>query len=276
MRLYLFSLLIIATLQQAWAVKPQVAVLDLDGGSEITTGNAQVLTDELQNKLLKKNVFQLLERSQIQSILSEQGFQESGACSENDCQVEIGKMLSVQQLVLGSISKFDNLYILSTRMVDVESGQILQSSSVKVDGKLNELLIKGVPVAADQLSAPYTGSLVSLDTVILGKEYFEKVRIEDEVQQEKSSTKRSSSLRSAGKFVTALAGFAGLAAGAYYRFKANDQYQNYSAYEGTSAENQVGMNESWDKVDKNVENSNLGLMVMGASLLGYVVFSINF
>jgi len=46
----------------------------------------------------------------------------SDACDDTSCQVEIGKLVKAQKLVTGGLSKFGNKYILSLKLVDIQSG----------------------------------------------------------------------------------------------------------------------------------------------------------
>ena len=43
----------------------------------------------------------------MEDILKEQGFQQTG-CTSDECVVEVGKIIGVQQMVGGSISKVGN------------------------------------------------------------------------------------------------------------------------------------------------------------------------
>ena len=67
------------------------------------------------------------------------------------CAVEVGMLLSVQNIVLGSISKVGNLFSVSARVVSVETGEIFTSITYDHSGKIEDLLSEGMKLVAMQL-----------------------------------------------------------------------------------------------------------------------------
>jgi tetratricopeptide (TPR) repeat protein len=86
-----------------------------DAGIDLGTKLADYLTAELVKdyrggdkskiyiKGVRTNVFNVIERTQLDQVLKEQNFQISGAVDDNQA-VEIGKLLGLDALVLGSLS----------------------------------------------------------------------------------------------------------------------------------------------------------------------------
>jgi len=68
--------------------KINIAVLDLEGKG-ISSIEASVLGDKLRNELILTEKFDVIERGQMQSILKEQGFQQTG-CTSSECAIEAG------------------------------------------------------------------------------------------------------------------------------------------------------------------------------------------
>ena len=62
-------------------------------------------------------------------ILVEQSFQSSG-CTDSECAVKMGKLLNVQKMIIGSLTKFGNYYYISASVIDVETGKIDCSEKV--------------------------------------------------------------------------------------------------------------------------------------------------
>ena len=117
---------------------PGIAVLPLEGNG-ISAPEALVLTDELRSVLVKSGKYNVVERSNMESILQEQGFQLSG-CTSTECAVEAGKLLGVNKMVTGSVGKLGELFNITVRLFDVGSGRIEKSSSQKHEGSVEELL----------------------------------------------------------------------------------------------------------------------------------------
>ena len=131
-----------------------VAVSQL-AANGVSQSEAASLTDALRNELIKSGKFQVLERSQMEEILKEQGFQQSGLCDETACAVEIGKMLSVNQVFLGSIGKVGKTYTLTVRAVDVNTGKVLQGVTENYKGEVDNLLTDIIPIVAGKLLGTY-------------------------------------------------------------------------------------------------------------------------
>ena len=72
----------------------RIAVLDLQGEG-VSKSAAKTLTDRLRSKLVNTGAFHVLERDQMDEILGEQGFQQSG-CVSDECLVEIGRLVGVE------------------------------------------------------------------------------------------------------------------------------------------------------------------------------------
>lgn len=128
--------------------KINIAVLDLEPTS-IPNADAQFLSDRLRSELFKTGAFQVVERDKMQEILNEQGFQLSG-CTSVDCAVEAGQLLNVQQMIAGNIGKIEDLYSISVRLINVESGAIIKTATRDFRGKLSSVLTEVIPqIAAD-------------------------------------------------------------------------------------------------------------------------------
>jgi len=118
--------------------RAQIAVMDLQAkGLDIMAVTA--LSDRMRVELFNTGKFTVLERGQMDVILQEQGFQQTGVCSESDCIVEMGQLLGVDRMVAGSVGKLGNVYIVTVRLIDMESGRIVTTKSVDCECPLQEL-----------------------------------------------------------------------------------------------------------------------------------------
>jgi hypothetical protein len=135
------------------AIDP-VAVNQLTS-SGVSKSEAVSLTDALRSDLTKTGKFQVMERGQMEQILKEQGFQASGACDEASCAIEMGKILSVNQIVLGNIGKVGQTYTLNVRLVEVGTGKIVRDVTEYHKGSPDGLLTKIIPIITAKLSGTY-------------------------------------------------------------------------------------------------------------------------
>ena len=130
--------------------KINIAVLDLNG-TGINEDEVLFLSNRLRTELFETGKFNVLEREQMNAILNEQGFQQSG-CTTIDCAVEIGQLLNVQQMVGGSIGKIEDIYSITLRVIDVQTGAIVKTATKDHSGKLSTMLTDVIPVVANILA----------------------------------------------------------------------------------------------------------------------------
>ncbi|MDD5672724.1 MAG: hypothetical protein PHC61_01050, partial [Chitinivibrionales bacterium] len=69
----------------AKSLKPTMAIIGIKNGSGVNKEDVELLTDRLNSELFKTDFVTVLERAEIDNILKEQGFQQSGACTDNQC-----------------------------------------------------------------------------------------------------------------------------------------------------------------------------------------------
>jgi TolB-like protein len=127
-----------------------IAVIDLDP-TGISNNEAEFLSDRLRTELFETGKFQVVEREKMNAILHEQGFQQTG-CTSVECAIEIGQLLNVRVMVAGTIGKIDDLYSLSIRMINVESGAIIRTATRDYEGKLSEVLTEVIPEVSAKLA----------------------------------------------------------------------------------------------------------------------------
>lgn len=89
---------------------PPAAAINQLTGSGVEEGEIISLTNALRSELSRTGKFSMMERSQIEEILSEQGFQLSGACSDESCIVEMGQLLAVRYMFLGHVGRVGSTY----------------------------------------------------------------------------------------------------------------------------------------------------------------------
>lgn len=118
--------------------KLPIAILTLDAKG-ITRQEADILTERLRTAFVRDGRYQVLERSQMESILTEQGFQQMG-CTTNECLVQAGLILGVREMVGGSVGKIGERYAIDVRLFDVESSEIIKAVSRNVQGTVDKLL----------------------------------------------------------------------------------------------------------------------------------------
>ena len=151
-----------------------VAVLDFEANG-VTEAEAKTLTDKLRGELLKTGKFKVIERTQMEQVLKEQGFQQTG-CTSADCAVEMGQLLGVKNIITGSIGKVGQTFLISARIIDVGTGEIVKIVDEDMQGKIDGLLTKGMKQVAQKLAGQSDQEEI---------EYEEETAVEEEAVEEK-------------------------------------------------------------------------------------------
>ncbi|MFH0919828.1 MAG: CsgG/HfaB family protein [Fibrobacterota bacterium] len=140
------------------------AVSELEGRG-LAAGEALTLTDALSSHLSNTNTFRIMERGKMDMILKEQGFQQSGACTDQACVVEMGQLLGVQQMITGSIGKVGGTYSVNIRMINVTTSEIIRTVSKVYKGQIDGVLTDIMPVVANELAQAVSPSAAPVAAV---------------------------------------------------------------------------------------------------------------
>jgi TolB-like protein len=120
--------------------RPTVAVIDFDA-SGISQLEATSLTNRFRTSVGDVGVMRLVERGMMEEVLQEQGFQQTG-CTSEECAVEVGQLLGVQNMIGGSIGRVGDTFTIDVRMISVQSGVSLMTKQMTYAGKVDGLIIE--------------------------------------------------------------------------------------------------------------------------------------
>ena len=146
---HLWAILTIVFCSSFIIAQETIAVVDFDGKG-VSDVEASALTDRFASELFNLGIYRLIERERVGEILEEQGFQQSG-CTTAECAVEVGQLLGTEKIITGSISKVGNVFSVSSRIINVESGEIYKMSNYDYQGEIGQLLMTGMSIAVNKL-----------------------------------------------------------------------------------------------------------------------------
>ena len=137
-----------------------IAVLDLTANG-ISESEARSLSESLRAQVSKvvmsaefiaqsEIAYSIIERAQMEKILDEYDFQSTG-CTDVECAIELGQMLSAQRIVIGSVGLVGNTYNLTVRMIDLETSKYIAIADYKFTGRSDNLLNEGIPNVVNDL-----------------------------------------------------------------------------------------------------------------------------
>ncbi len=103
------------------AEKERAAVLAFEARNCPKT-TAKVVTDMISTKIFDAKIFTIVEREQIKQVFRELELQMTG-CTDSACAVKVGRLLSANKIVVGSVYKVDR-YIVVTKVVNVADNRV--------------------------------------------------------------------------------------------------------------------------------------------------------
>ena len=140
MRPLLLSLSLLIGLAFGQAKPISLAIQPFVASSVDSTLGSQ-FSAALTSRFVNSPGYRVLERNQMDMILKEQVFQQTAACSNESCLVQMGKMLGMDQMVAGQIGLLEKgTYSINAKVMDIESGQILHNSNFIHSGTPSSLL----------------------------------------------------------------------------------------------------------------------------------------
>ncbi len=139
--------------------KTRIAVLSFEA-KNVNQETAEAVADILSTELFNTNRFDVIERQAINKILEEQKLQMTGITDMSQA-AEIGKVLNVEKILIGSVSRLGQTYIINTRLVGVETGALELAENIKSQGGED-----GLPTAIAQLVSKISQKITVEGTII--------------------------------------------------------------------------------------------------------------
>ncbi|MDR2906681.1 MAG: hypothetical protein LBU91_01660 [Bacteroidales bacterium] len=142
------------------AQQMKVAVLDFKAGAGIKNEDAIGISGIFSTYFMNFQKFTLVERTQIDRVIREQGFQYS--LLTNQQMVKVGQILNVQKIVVGDINVINGEYNVDVRIVDVETGIVnVADGTTWLRGKSYRDLMSGL---ANQLMSKMDWTYIPPET----------------------------------------------------------------------------------------------------------------
>jgi hypothetical protein len=133
--------------------KMRIAVMDLKG-TMVAARTVATISNMLRNDLINMAAFVVVERAQMDAILKEHAFQQTG-CTDQSCAAEMGKLLSAKKILVGEVSTLGKSIMMTVRIVDVEKGISEFAANEKAESE--EVLDQAVENIAKKLAARIDG-----------------------------------------------------------------------------------------------------------------------
>lgn len=120
-------------------VRPNLAVFTFDeiAPQQTAQGWGASLAEMLSTALINAGNYRLVERKQLQKVLEEQALGQSGAL-DSETAVVVGKIMSIDAIVVGSLSTLANAVEADARILNVETGEAIAATHSRASSA-NEL-----------------------------------------------------------------------------------------------------------------------------------------
>jgi tetratricopeptide (TPR) repeat protein len=122
--------------------KLNIAVIELNPHG-VSENEASALTARVRSELFNTHKYNVAERENMANILEEQGFQQTGATSDENL-VQAGKLLNVQYMLGGSVSKIGQTFSISLKLINVETGGIESFVTEDIQGSMDDVFLRGI------------------------------------------------------------------------------------------------------------------------------------
>jgi curli biogenesis system outer membrane secretion channel CsgG len=133
------------------------AVLDFKAGEGLNKNEANTLTNKFRSALAKTKVYDVLERTEMETVLKEQDMSLTDLCDNAECAVQVGKLLVAKKMVVGEIGKIGPTYSLTVRIIDVSTGKVDVAENQTYKGAV-EGLLDVFDVLAQKITGTYKTS----------------------------------------------------------------------------------------------------------------------
>jgi len=134
----------------AQEIKTTAAVMDLQGEEGISQSVSRTLSDYLRAQLFNTQKFTIVTRENMEQILKEQQFQLSG-CTSQECVVQVGQLLGVRKMFTGSMGKVGTTYVITLKIIDIESGKVEKVETEECAECKEEVLLGSIRNIANKI-----------------------------------------------------------------------------------------------------------------------------
>ena len=140
---FIIPMLFLAVL--CFGQQPRLVVLPLENrAGAVQTANVETLTELVVNNINGTRRFTVIDRSALNAMMTAQQWQMDDWADEAKT-AEMGKVLNAQYIVRGTVSALGYNMVVSTRILDINTAEVLGAASIQVRSTMDD--------AYDQMAA---------------------------------------------------------------------------------------------------------------------------
>jgi TolB-like protein len=88
----------------------------------MSISDSRLIVDRMFHYLVSQRKFKVVDKKSRDEVLGEIEFSQSN-CVDEACQLQIGKLLSIDFIIVGSIGRLSTRYIINAKMLRVETSE---------------------------------------------------------------------------------------------------------------------------------------------------------
>ncbi len=112
--------------QEEDGLNPTATVMDFES-QNLSENEMKAIISRLSSALFQTNVYDIIDVNQREMLLDELDFSLSG-CIDESCMLELGKLLSAEYIVVGTINKVGNMLALTAKLIETETGKVIATA----------------------------------------------------------------------------------------------------------------------------------------------------
>lgn len=258
-RLAFLLMLMLCTSSALWAEKPVIAVVDFQP-KNVSRIISIAVSDLVRSEMIKTGAFTMIERTQMEEILKEQGFQMSG-CTDTSCAVKIGKLMSAKKILVGEVNGIGQSIVTTIRIVDIEKGTA-EFAATEKSPSIDDLDTAAKNITRELFANMQGGIARDLEDLIITREGYYLRSIVPGWGQLYAGKRRHG--------YAAIGAAAG--AGALFMYSYINYVNSRSDYEGLPARtDRSTFDNKYDRYADSYRLMNYSLLLLGAVYIGHWV-----
>lgn len=258
-RVTIFVMMMVCASTALHAERPIIAVVDFQP-KNVSRIISIAVSDLVRSEMIKTGAFTLIERTQMEEILKEQGLQMSG-CTDNTCAVKVGKLMSAKKILIGEVTGIGQTIVTTIRIVDVEKG-IAEFAATEKSPSIDDLDTAAKNITRELYANMQGGIALELEDLVITREgYYLRSIVPGWGQL--YAGKRKHGYAAIG---------AASGAGLLFMYSYINYVNSKSDYEGLPARtDRSTFNEKYDQYASSYKLLNYSLLLLGAVYIGHWV-----
>ena len=122
----------------------------------LTEEEGHILTQRLSSEFINSKEYSVIALDKVKKILRKKRYKNyvdfNQYCRDKECAVNIGKIVTADYIVIGSVSKLDSAYKIDVNMIDVQNSNIVSTSIYDHVGGIDVLFSEGAVSIVRELS----------------------------------------------------------------------------------------------------------------------------